>query len=502
MIVGFSRHSKGAGNGPVRYLVDQNREGRTLSIPRVISGYSRTTEALIDSLDFEHTYTSGVLSFAPGEIITPEMEKAIIKRFEQIAFAGLEKEQYNILWVRHSHTDHPELHFVTPRVELTTGKSLNIRPPGDKTKAHFDDFRSEINALYGLADPDDPDRARTVSIPNHELKIAKQALRTGKENPENIRQIIDNVLTTRAVAGLITNRETLLEQAKELGFEVPRAGKDYITLLDPQSSQRIRMKGPLYERDYTPSRTLEKAAEPRHRDYSKPDTDAAQRFSDQVERHIAARAAYHRQRYPTPNQEHHLESHQQSHSVAHPDRGESLSGYLDRRLGVDSCLRESDSRHAERFGPAQKRGGTDPNIELPDPSGQNNVLHQNRRGEGPIHRREQQRVDDSKTKVETDDDRTRTPLAEHLAELRKQFQRAAQEFQQRTRDFRKRIQKHFAHATGLANLFRKDLQRPSTLARASDHLEQSSQSLNRILEPKLNKHKERTRGRKGPSLGR
>ncbi|MDE9571774.1 relaxase/mobilization nuclease domain-containing protein, partial [Xenorhabdus bovienii] len=81
-------------------------------------------------------------------------------RFEALAFAGLGSDQYNILWVRHSHAGHHELHFVTPRVELSTGKSLNIRPPGEASKRAFDDFRSEINARYGLADPEDPHRVR------------------------------------------------------------------------------------------------------------------------------------------------------------------------------------------------------------------------------------------------------------------------------------------------------------------------------------------------------
>ncbi|MEB6138280.1 relaxase/mobilization nuclease domain-containing protein, partial [Klebsiella pneumoniae] len=65
------------------------------------------------------------------------MEQAIIDRFEAVAFAGLESDQYNILWVRHEHANHHELHFVTPRVELSSGKSLNIRPPGELAKQTF-----------------------------------------------------------------------------------------------------------------------------------------------------------------------------------------------------------------------------------------------------------------------------------------------------------------------------------------------------------------------------
>ena len=134
MIVGFSRHGTGGGAGPVGYVIDKTRPGREDSPPEVLRGSPDATRKLIDSLDFRHKYTSGVLSFAPEEKVTPEMEREFMDRFEQVAFAGLEADQYNILWVRHTHAGHHELHFVTPRVELGTGKSLNIRPPGDAAK--------------------------------------------------------------------------------------------------------------------------------------------------------------------------------------------------------------------------------------------------------------------------------------------------------------------------------------------------------------------------------
>ncbi|ECY8104699.1 relaxase/mobilization nuclease domain-containing protein, partial [Salmonella enterica subsp. enterica serovar Virchow] len=119
---------------------DKARPGREESPPVVLRGSPDDTRTLIDSLEFKYRYTSGVLSFAPGETITPDMEQTIMDRFERLAFAGMEPDQYNILWVRHSHAGHHELHFVTPRVELSTGKSFNIRPPGEAAKRAFDDF--------------------------------------------------------------------------------------------------------------------------------------------------------------------------------------------------------------------------------------------------------------------------------------------------------------------------------------------------------------------------
>jgi len=251
------------------------REGREEFEPVTVRGDAELTKQLIDSLDFKWKYTSGVLSFAPDEVITLEMENDIIDRFESLAFAGLEKDQYNILWVRHSHAGHHELHFVTPRVELATGKSLNIKPPGERAREHFDDYRSEVNAKYGLADPTDPDRAKNVSTPDHELKIAAEALRKGDKAPENMRELIDGVLTQRVLNGLIQSRDDVLEHIADLGLEITRTGKNYITVSDPQSTSRWRLKGGLYAKEFEPSTTIKRADIARKRDYSKPDETAA-----------------------------------------------------------------------------------------------------------------------------------------------------------------------------------------------------------------------------------
>jgi hypothetical protein len=209
MIVGFSKHSKGGGSGPVNYLTqDTNPDGSARTpLPQVVRGDAELVRRLIDAVPFERTYTSGVLSFAPGEIITPAMEEAIMDGFERVAFAGLEPDRYSILWVRHRHAGHHELHFVTPRMELVSGKSLNIHPPGRVSQALFDTFRSQVNAEYGLADPDDPARARDVSLPNHIAKLQADANRKGKTLKADIRETITAFIRLEMDAGRVRSRE-------------------------------------------------------------------------------------------------------------------------------------------------------------------------------------------------------------------------------------------------------------------------------------------------------
>lgn len=364
MIIGFSRHGTGGGRGPVDYLTSGTRPGRDVERPVVLRGDPENTAALIDALEFRHRYTSGVLSFAPEDGVTPEQEQAIMDRFEQVAFAGLEADRYSILWVRHAHAGHHELHFVTPRVELSTGKSLNIRPPGEVTKRVFDDLRSEINARYGFASPDDPDRARGVAVPDYALKTAAEALRRGERPEHDMRVLIDAVLSQRAVQGLIRDRADLVEQVTELGLTVTREGKDYITVSEPESGQRWRMRGTLYEREYTAGRAIEAAESGREREYGVADAGAADRLAQRVEQHIAARAGYHTERYAagaerdgcriSAAQERHLAERAETPRVLPgAECGHRPDDYLSERLGVEYLAGEPDSGELGRNSPSE-----------------------------------------------------------------------------------------------------------------------------------------------------
>lgn len=463
MIVGFSGHSTGGGAGPTEYMTDEKRKGREKEPPEVVRGDPEQTRDLIDSLDFKHKYTSGVLSFAPDEKITPEMEEAIIDRFEKVAFAGLEPDQYNILWVRHTHAGHHELHFVTPRVELSTGKSLNIKPPGDLAQATFDDFRSEINARYGLADPDDPDRARNVSVPDHELKAAAEAVRSGQKPSENIRVLLDEVLTERAVQGLITSREDVIEHVKDLGFEVGREGKNYITVTEPESGGRWRLKGALYARDYEPSQTIERAEAARQRDYSRPDEAAAKRYAARVDQHIAKRAEYHQGRYSRPEPEHRLERVQEPHSLAEPNRVEPLHRHLGRQLGADALLERSGAG-LEPAGTARQDSVRTVAQGLDIRQGQGSGIHRTGRQEEAHGRRlpEQGRQLGNQGEI---DDGTRKTLVEGFQAFGSQLQRAADRIK--------------SGAKRLANDVRAYLTRESGTSTARDQLDRAGKQLER-----------------------
>jgi len=442
MIVGFSKHGTGGGKGPTKYVTDKEREGRKKFPPVVIRGDAEQTRNLIDSLDFKWKYTSGVLSFAPGEIITTEMESEIINRFESLAFAGLDQDQYNILWVRHTHADHHELHFITPRVELETGKSLNIKPPGDLAKEHFDDFRSEVNAKFGLADPTDPDRTKNVASPNHELKIAAGALRKGEKAPDNMRQLIDTALTQRALKGLIQSREDVLHNIKELGLEIRREGKNYITVSDPNSTDRWRLKGGLYAQDFEPSAAIERADIARERDYSRPDQEAANRYAARVERHISARTKYHESRYQTPEKSVRLGRDNEQNNMVDIDRPKSLNRYILRKLGNDGISNIENFRELRNDRYIESENGTTENLQ------RRNIKPEQHKLPNSTERWEDHRYLQLKSESNSnilgkvEDDRTRKSLIERIEEFRSSIQRATNGSKERSASFGRYVQNY------------------------------------------------------------
>jgi Relaxase/Mobilisation nuclease domain len=368
MIVGFSRHSKGRGAAPVNYLVAGTYNGTERNPPpKVVRGDPELVRRLIDSLEFKHRYTSGVLSFAPGEVITPEMEELIMDGFESAAFAGLDFDQSSILWVRHEHAGHHELHFLVPRVELATGKSMNIAPPGGESRALFDAFRSMINSEYGLADPDDPARAQSVSLPNHLARILANDKRQGKALQEDIREAITADVTQHILAGKIASRANVVRYLEGEGFTITREGTGYIGVLEPSGGTRIRLKGGIYSEDRFDAVRASMGQQGAIPD--RPDPDRAAMHAETLRQLTEARARFNRQRYPLPAWE-------TEYRAIEPREGEALDTFLDRALGdmayaapEDMAAAPSTQRRREMLGKVMSEPEAGPTGEIDLPRG-------------------------------------------------------------------------------------------------------------------------------------
>ncbi len=358
MLVKFFARGVGKGSGPVEYITrldNPNTGTRREPAPEVIRGNPEITKQLIDGLDFKYKYNSGVLSFAIEDAPTEKEQQALIDSFEAYAFAGINTDAYNTLWVRHTHTgnDRVELHFVTPKVELDTGKSLNIAPPG--WHGYFKPWQSLWNIKQDWARPDDPARKRIYSR-GYIALIDAESQRAGQEAAPDPKKQLTEYITKRIEAGLVTNRDHIINSFAELGLEIPRQGKNYITVKNPEDNQRYRLKGGIYEASWRLGGQPEKENRSGEQTLggngrtrtpgTKTTTESTKksdlnRIQERIRELAQARASYHISRYggSQPNLQKILGP---TMDVAIPNSRESLSGYLRRELGTDRIPINSD----------------------------------------------------------------------------------------------------------------------------------------------------------------
>jgi len=363
MLIKFFRNGKGAGAGPVGYLVadkvlsyDDNRDlirdadGQPVTVtreplPEVLRGNPDRTEALIDASRHQWTYRAGVISFAATDAPTEEQQAEVMDGFERLAFAGLDPTQYEVLWVRHTHEDRVELHFCTPRLELTSGRSLNIAPPGYE-KA-FDSLRDVMNQRHSWADPMELERTQEV--------------RDTIETPTRAqgRDELHAWLQDQISVGLITDRASMLDALVDAGFDIPRAGKAYLTAQDPDTGERWRLKGEIFHENWqadTAQRETERGIGHDPAGLRRLDGIATGELQDRFEQHCDQRASYNRDRYP------HLSATEQelADDLALADYRDTLGGdRLDdgRELVLDD---PSDTLGTDGTGPdADRQGGRD-----------------------------------------------------------------------------------------------------------------------------------------------
>lgn len=363
MLIKFFSRGQGNGRGPVEYACRADLEGRELVQPEVLQGDAECTTELIDSIDRDWRYTSGVISFALEDAPTPEQQKQVMDEFETLAFAGLEADQYDILWVRHQHTQggRVELHFVTPRMELTTGKALNIAPPGwEKT---YGPLVRALNAENGWARPEDPERAR-------ELQKGPQRAAEKLSSKEAIHAYV----CAQIDCGAIYDRSSLVLGLVDAGLQVNRQGKDYVTALDPETGDKFRMKGTIYEQSWTREQHIERAlvSEARRGQETDRGIDAerAQEARAELSRRIERRIQHHRERYPRAAPDHGEELARDTALAAlgrfrlHGDCSDSL-GFA---LGGDvvAAQRPDRSESRDAAGEASPFGYTKPDWWNPD----------------------------------------------------------------------------------------------------------------------------------------
>lgn len=304
MHIKFLEHGKGNAAKASAYVLDKlDHMGNVRAGVEVLRGDATTFNAICDSSPHLWKYTSGVIAWAKDDAPTDEQIKEVLNDFEQHAFAGLDPSQYHLFAVLHTDDDGSKhIHVLTPRLDIESGKSLNIAPPGHEK--HFDSLRDYFNTKYEWSRPDDFLLMRTTQEPNHIAKLNAQAKNIlSSQELENLPkkqfcQVMDNYVQTLLKTQTAENRADIVACLKQLdGIDSIKPSKDFLTVT-LSSGKKHRLKGDFYNEKFeigSYSEHLRAAAENRA---TANELAAALTDADQLRAtYRAKREAYHQQHH-------------------------------------------------------------------------------------------------------------------------------------------------------------------------------------------------------------
>ncbi|MGP9597592.1 hypothetical protein [Psychrobacter sp. AOP29-E1-4] len=290
------RKSSGGNSAQVYLLGDDEPRDNA----RLLKGDPDATTEVINGLNFAKIYTSGTLAFAynEGDKLSEKDKFDIIEKFENALFPNIPIEQVSGYWVEHTDkilrdekTDEPildangreqkrlELNFIYANVELTTGKALPIYYHNNDV--HLTSaFRDVINAEYDLVDPNAVNYRQSLSI-------AKNLPKHKKEILESAHDLVCSELSL----GNINDRNDILKVLTGAGIEIAsKPTHKYISLKDPEGGKNIRMKGEIYEQEFTVEKFIRehRASQETKLQYSDADiADARERLKYSTEKRAA-----------------------------------------------------------------------------------------------------------------------------------------------------------------------------------------------------------------------
>lgn len=349
MLIKFLKHGIGDPAKAAFYVIDdKDHLNRPRAGVEVLRGDPKTFAALAQSIPYKYRYTSAVIAWAPEDSPSREDISEVLDSFEQHAFAGLQPSQYHLTAVMHTEDSGAKhIHVLVPRMELETGKSLNIAPPGHLS--YFDALRDYFNHKKQWARPDDPERANVIQVPKHVHLQNAAALRAGlKGRPKEHRiNMIKDYVRQRIIKGLICDRNDMLEALAELG-QITRKGENYISV-QTGVNQVDRLKGPIFSENFK----REDLAEDGRGQAADPTAEpTAERLSDE-HRKIAKAHLNELEALRNKREEYHRKTYRK------PDRsGTESTVAVESELRSQHSIAEPDERHqpaASRAGDGKKR---------------------------------------------------------------------------------------------------------------------------------------------------
>ena len=302
MHIKFLEHGKGDPNKASAYLLDQyDHKGNLRAGVLVLKGDSTTFNSVCDSSPHLWKYTSGIIAWSKDDNPTDAQIQEVLDDFEKHAFAGLDPSQYHLFAVLHTDNDGSKhIHVLAPRLDIQSGKSLNIAPPGHES--HFDALRDHFNLKNNWSRPDDLLLMKSVQQPNYVAKLNAQAKKIiDAESLQELTKkqfckfIDDSILrlVTNPLSNVKTRSDIVLVIEKHKEVKSVKQGRDYLTveLID---GKKHRLKGFLYHDNFSRELLSEHIQAERERRNSPSELAAAITEARKLrEDYRAKREAYH-----------------------------------------------------------------------------------------------------------------------------------------------------------------------------------------------------------------
>ena len=302
----FLEHGKGSPAKASAYLLDQyDHNGDLRAGVQVLKGDATTFNAICDSSPHLWKYTSGVIAWSKEDDPTDEQIKEVLNDFEQHAFAGLEQSQYHLFAVLHTDQDGSKhIHVLTPRLDIQSGKSLNIAPPGHEK--HFDALRDHFNLKNNWSRPDDLLLMKSRQEPNYVAKLHAQAKKImDAESLQDLTKkqfckfIDDSIsrLAAHPLSGIKTRADIVQEIKKHKDVKSVKQGRDYLTV-ELTGGKKHRLKGFLYHDNFSRELLSEHIKAERERRNSPSELAAAINQTGKLrEEYRTKRETYHRRHH-------------------------------------------------------------------------------------------------------------------------------------------------------------------------------------------------------------
>lgn len=258
--------------------------------PQLLRGNPELTREYLKTADkFAKAYTYGCLSFEEKNIPT-EQKLVLMDEFESTLMAGLDKDQYDMIWIEHRDTDRLELNFHIVNMELTSGKSLTPYVHR-RDMGRIDAWKNLANDRFNFTNPNNPDKERTFTIGNNSAPRRDVMIH------------IDRYILDRTLDGELNSRQEIVDALNEIeGVRVSRQANKSISIKVEGFEKPIRLKSnhtnSIYGKHYSGVENLQQQQKERARRFKEERNERIKRNRIELRERLATIREQRRAQYP------------------------------------------------------------------------------------------------------------------------------------------------------------------------------------------------------------